>query len=491
VATLILGGMWQTAGDSEGSDHPSDVPVPGLLLVFHGVRPILRAEPIGEEGLVVGRELFDGSEEDDRLSRRHAEVKVERGRFVVVDLGSRNGTYIDGKKLGERGAATSPPAVLRTGRTLGVLLPDVRKFLDKSVEVGEHGVIGPTLAACWAAVARAGRHGEPLLLTGESGTGKELAARAYHRATGRGGELIAVNCAAIPESVAERLLFGAKRGAFSGADKDADGYLSAADGGTLFLDEIGDLPLPVQAKLLRALDAKEILPVGAPRPRPIDVRVVSATLRDLVEEVVAGRFRNDLFHRIGQPEVTLPPLRHRVDDLVYLVTETIERAVPGMQAHPTFIEACLMRRWNGNVREMVGQVRRAAIEAHEAGETQVRSSLTFTGEDRFTHHGYFPLPSMSSALRDDAKHAGAAVAAAVAPRPLPPHEQIEQALRAESGNVTRAAKALGLHRNQLRRYMVRHPELDALAAGGGKDAGDAGDAPDAPDAPDASDDVGN
>jgi transcriptional regulator with GAF, ATPase, and Fis domain len=463
--------MWQTARDSEGEERTADQPVPGFLLVFHGEQPMLRALRIPDAGLILGRELLGDSKDDDRLSRQHAKVRIERGRFVISDLGSRNGTFVDGTLI-EAETEAAPPVVVRTGRTVGVLLPDLRRFEGAEVRIDEDGVVGPTLAAAWAAAERAARSGDCLLLTGESGTGKELAARAFHRAaaaasTGPRGELIAVNCAAIPAGVAERLLFGAKKGAFSGADRDAEGYLSEADGGTLFLDEIGELELAVQAKLLRALDAKEILPVGASRPRPIDVRVVAATLRDLSAEVDAGRFRNDLYFRVGQPQVTLPPLRHRFDDLAYLVKVAVQRVDPKLTVHASLIETCLLRRWPGNVRELLGEVRRAAFDAAEEGLTSVRGSKemwlqrpTEQQRNRPATAGAHVEPERARApsVPPPPEDRYARVLAAGS-APLPPHDQIVEALRAEAGNVSRAARALGLHRNQLRRYLVKHPEL--------------------------------
>ncbi len=457
--------MWQTAKDSEGSEQAQAAaqPMPGLLLVFHGAEPMLRAVPIPAQGLTVGRELFGEGCADDRLSRQHAHIRVTRGRFSVEDVNSRNGTFVDRAPItGER--EVSPPAVVRTGRTIGVLLPDVRRFEGARVELRDEKqgpvVVGPTLAAAWAQAERAARSGDALLVTGETGTGKELAALAFHRATGARGELVAVNCAAIPAGVAERLLFGAKRGAFSGADKDAEGYFAAAEGGTLFLDEIGELELAVQAKLLRALDAREILPVGASRPQRIDVRVVAATLRELSAEVTAGRFRDDLHFRIGQPRVELPPLRHRFDDLAYLVTAVVRRTSPELAVHPSLIEACLLHRWPGNARELVGQVRRAAFAAAEKGERDLRAERLFGAT------GAMPPPAATATgIADEPSPAA----------PLPPHDEIGRALRAEGGNVSRAARALGLHRNQLRRYLAKHPQLAAQESATGAGEGDPGD----------------
>jgi len=245
--------MWQTARDSEVSDEADDLPIPGVIVVWSGDEPTLMPFRLPPPGLVMGRELLGAQSTDDRISRQHARLRWTGASFSVADLGSRNGTYAGGQAIVDGEITITPPAVLRTGRTVSVLVADIRPYERQVVSLESDAVVGPTLAEAWAQVARAARSGETLMLTGESGTGKELAARHFHRSSGAEGELVAVNCAAIPAGVAERLLFGARKGAYSGADRDADGYLSAADGGTIFLDEIADLDLQVQSKLLRVL----------------------------------------------------------------------------------------------------------------------------------------------------------------------------------------------------------------------------------------------
>ena len=152
-------------------------------------------------------------------------------------------------------------------------------------------------------------------MRGESGSGKELASASFSRAASRGGAspFIGVNCAAVPAGLAERLLFGARKGAFSGATGDVQGYIQAADGGTLFLDEVAELDLRVQAKLLRVLETREVLPLGATRAERVELRVCVAAHADLAEQVTAGRFREDLYYRVGRPVVRIPPLRERLD----------------------------------------------------------------------------------------------------------------------------------------------------------------------------------
>jgi len=455
--------MWQTARDSEVIDDPDGQPVPGVIVVWSGDAPTLMSFRLPPPGLVIGRELLGANANDDRISRQHARLRWTGTSFSVADLGSRNGTYAGGQAIIDGEITVTPPAVLRTGRTVSVLLGDVRRYERAAVDVRDEVVVGPTLADAWAQVERAARGGDHLMLTGESGTGKELAARHFHRIAAAEGELVAVNCAAIPAGVAERLLFGARKGAYSGADRDADGYVGAADGGTLFLDEIADLELQVQSKLLRVLETGELLALGAARPRPVKIKIVAATLRDLKAEVVAGRFRDDLYYRIGRPEVRLPALRHRLEEVPWLVWHEVQRSTPEMSVHSTLVESCLLRPWPGNVRELIGEVRRAAYAARDAGKKVVRS------EDLDGSAGMILDGALGTVANEPPSQIQTA-ALKKKPAPLPDHEIIASALRGEHGNVTRAARALGLHRNQLRRYLARHADLAAIVTG--KDDGD-------------------
>jgi transcriptional regulator with PAS, ATPase and Fis domain len=245
---------------------------------------------------------------------------------------------------------------------------------------------------------------------------------------------VAVNCAAIPPGLAERLLFGARRGAFSGAVADAEGYLQAAHKGTLFLDEVGDLDLAVQAKLLRVLETKEVLPLGASRASAVDIRVCSATLCNLRERVTNGEFRQDLYYRIGRPEVEVPPLRDRREEIPWLIAHEIARVQPGLTASIGLLETCMTRAWPGNIRELVSEIRTASRAALDEGEEMVCSDhLSETAGERLEQA---PPPPDSPALA----------------RKL----RIEEALRREEGNVTRAAQSLGMHRTQLRRWLARY-----------------------------------
>src|SRR6185436_2830275 len=177
----------------------------------------------------------------------------------------------------------------------------------------------------------------------------------------------AVNCAAIPHTIAERLLFGARRGAYSGAEADAIGYVQEADGGTLFLDEIAELDAQVQAKLLRVLESREVLSLGASRPRKVDFALCSAASKDLRALVGSGGLREDLYFRIGRPAVMLPALRHRPEEIPALIARELARCSPALTAHVALVEQCLLRPWPGNVRELVAEIRVAAQAAAKDG----------------------------------------------------------------------------------------------------------------------------
>jgi two-component system response regulator AtoC len=240
---------------------------------------------------------------------------------------------------------------------------------DVSRAVGDRPIVAasPPMIDLLEILERAAEYKATVLLTGESGTGKEVLARAIHAQSGRRGQaFVAVNCAAIPEALLESELFGHARGAFTGADRARRGLFVEADGGTLFLDEIGELPPPLQAKLLRVLQEEEVMPIGESKPRSIDVRVIAATSRDLEREVASGRFREDLFYRLDVFRVRVPPLRERREDVPLLVDHFIARFRETLgKAVRTITDDALDRlvdhAWPGNVRELENVVERAMI----------------------------------------------------------------------------------------------------------------------------------
>ncbi|MBL8623549.1 MAG: sigma 54-interacting transcriptional regulator [Myxococcales bacterium] len=410
------------------------------MLIASGGKPLVRVVAIDRAGkATLGRELATAAGklelDDGRASRVHAEVRRVGDGWRVRDLGSHNGTFVDGRKLdGE--ATAEDGALVRTGATLFWLVADGGAAVDDGVALERGAVIGLRSRLTDDAIRRAAAS-PTLLILGESGTGKERLARAYHQAGPRaGGPFVPVNCAAIPEAIAERVLFGSKKGAYSGAE-DAPGYVSAAHGGTLFLDELGELDPALQAKLLRVLETREVWPVGATRGVPVDCGLVAATHRDLRGAVAAGRFREDLYYRLTKPVAHVAPLRQRKDEIPVLAERAVAAVAPTLALHPRLLEALCLRPWPGNVRELLHEVRAAATAALAAGAAEVR-----------LEH-----------LADDAGQGFAAAApdepARAAPRELD-KDALVAAMTTAGGNVSAAARALGLHRTQLYRLLDRH-----------------------------------
>jgi DNA-binding NtrC family response regulator len=415
---------------------PIERPVPGIVVIASGQTPMLRAMALEEDGVVLGRQ--EGSDfvlPDERVSREHARFRFEKGRWTVSDLSSRNGTFVDGVKV--EGELTAPfPRVVRLGHTLVLCERDIRRFDAGRVSTDGELVTGPTLKAALDAVGRVAVAEDNLLISGESGSGKEVAARAFHAGGPHAqGPLVAVNCAAIPEGVAERLLFGAKRGAYSGATSDSEGYAQAAEGGVLFLDEIGDLELAVQPKLLRLLEQREVLALGAAVPRRVNVRICLATHQDLRGAVEKGTFRVDLYYRIAQPEVRMPSLRERPEEIPWLLVRELERVSSALVPHGRLTEACVLRHWPGNLREFRAEVRRAALAVSEAGERVVRAEHL--------------SPTAGRKMGDEEARPEITTPVEIT------RERLEATLDAEAGNVASAARVLGLHRTQLYRLIKK------------------------------------
>ncbi|WP_300908193.1 sigma-54 dependent transcriptional regulator [uncultured Desulfovibrio sp.] len=226
---------------------------------------------------------------------------------------------------------------------------------------------GAAMSALWEMIRTIAPTDATVLITGESGTGKELVARAVHAASRRAqGPFVAVNCAALTESLLASELFGHEKGAFTGADKKHEGHFLKADGGTIFLDEIGEMPLSMQVKLLRVIQEREVLSVGGNRAEPVDVRIVAATNRDLAREVDAGNFRQDLYYRLNVVSLALPPLRERADDIPLLAQHFMNRFAAKNNKRikgftPGAMDRLVRYAWPGNVRELENVIERASI----------------------------------------------------------------------------------------------------------------------------------
>lgn len=304
------------------------------------------------------------------------EVLRTRGRDIPILMISGFGTVesaVMALHLGADDFLTKPldPDVL-SGRVAELL--DRRPTAERVGHGPVAGMIGRSapMRDVFAAIRRVGPTDTTVLLTGETGTGKELVARAVHDASHRsGGPFVPVNCASLAEGLLESELFGHARGAFTGALRDRSGLFEAAREGTLFLDEVGDVGLRLQQILLRVLQEREVVRVGETRPRPVDVRVVAATNRDLAAEAEAGRFRQDLYYRLNVFRIHLPPLRERPGDVALLVEAAVrrvgERLPEGhrLEVSPLAMKMLRGHHWPGNVRELMAAIESAAIRAGE------------------------------------------------------------------------------------------------------------------------------
>jgi transcriptional regulator with PAS, ATPase and Fis domain len=315
-------------------------------------------------------------------------------------------------------------------------------------------IADPGMARMFGFARRVAATTTTALILGETGAGKEVVAQQLHRWSARADRrFIRVNCAALPETLVESELFGHERGAFTGADKRKVGFVEAANGGTLFLDEIGELSLPVQSKLLAMLENRSVVRVGSTVETPVDVRVICATHRALQEEVAAGRFREDLYYRISVVVIRVPPLRERPSEIMLLAKGFCERygasvgwphAVIAQDASATL----LAHSWPGNIRELRNAIEHAMLLTEDGIIRREHLPETVTAPT-----GGVPRPPPSS--RSAAKAGGVREALAAVER-----ASIEEALRAEGGNRTRAALALGISLRALL-YKIRKHQIDS------------------------------
>jgi DNA-binding NtrC family response regulator len=314
------------------------------------------------------------------------------------------------------------------------------------------GMIGrsPLMQELFSLIQRLAPHAKVVLIGGETGTGKELAARAFHHAgTRRTRPFITINCSAVVDTLFESELFGHVRGAFTGAVEAKSGVFESAQGGTLFLDEVGELPMSVQAKLLRALEYGEVQRVGSLQPKKVDVAVVAATNRDLRAEVAAGRFRGDLFYRLNVVDVTLPPLRDRREDIPYLIaafmrdcSTRMRKALHGLT--PAAERLLFNARWEGNVRELKNVIEKACMltEGTSVSERELAGAF---GPDLAT-------PAARARIAQPARRGPDGPA----PLDAVEREHILDVLHQVNGNRMKAAKILGISRRALYRRLERH-----------------------------------
>jgi DNA-binding NtrC family response regulator len=387
-----------------------------------------------------GRRILSVCTPDMYASRDHARLIRVRHRWVVQDTASKNGLRINGGWARRRWLEDGD--LLQVGETFFFLRTDMQVPEDEppdvTVAAGDGPAPGmatvvPELAANFARLARLARSPLPVLLLGETGTGKDVLASACHKLSNRPGALVAVNCGALPPTLLESNLFGHLRGAFTGASEDRRGLFASAEGGTLFLDEIAELPLPSQAALLRALQNREVMPIGATRALPVDVRIVAASNRDLEERVRAGAFRDDLLARLKGFQFELPPVRARREDLGLLVAAMWDQPGAGRGATRLTADAAqalLRHSWPHNARELEQALVAARSLAADAVELDDLPPAVLRGASRPDE----PAKETREALR---------------------REELCALLTHHAGNVSRVARALRTSRAQVHRLCHR------------------------------------
>jgi DNA-binding NtrC family response regulator len=398
---------------------------------------------------------------DPRVSRLHCQITLTGRGILLKDLGSKNGTFIGDIQIMEAllpaGIAASIGSSKIVARSAGAptILP-----LSTDVRFGE--ALGGSVAmrALFAKLERASATSETILLLGESGTGKEVLARGVHDASPRrDGPFVVFDCSAITPSLIEGELFGHEKGAFTGADRARAGLLEQANGGTLFIDELGELPLELQPKLLRALEARQTRRLGSQTWRSFDARVVAATHRDLRARITAGSFREDLYYRLAVVEVYVPPLRERKDDIRLLVERFLTAQAPPRTLSdlpPNALELLTAHEWPGNVRELRNTVARLVLFGEEAFAPSSKNPRALGTEGGGPVSGESGS-TMNTVLALQWSEARDAVVERFARRYL------AAKLRDSGGNVKRAAEATGVSRqffhDLMKRFGVRNDDI--------------------------------
>ena len=389
----------------------------------------VRAFSLPERGTVtIGRApSCDVSIEHEKISRTHARLTTGE-KWTLEDLGSRNGISVRGVTVAEGGVADIVPGEpLGLGPFPAVIVPRAVSAVRTQAGASRVAIDDPTLAEPTQLVVSIAKSPINVLITGETGAGKEVLARALHRLSGRTGPLLAINCAALSPQLLESELFGHEKGSFTGAVAAKPGLLEAAAGGSVLLDEIGELQLDLQAKLLRAIETREVTRVGAVRAQPIDIRFMAATHRDLASSRSSGGFRRDLFYRLAGITLAVPPLRERRDRITSIANELVRASGRDEDALTDAARSTLLaHHWPGNVRELRNVIDRAIL---IAGDDPIAA------EHIMFDISQAPAPRTSNADLD--------------PEAQAERDRIVAALDECAGNQTHAAKKLGISRATL------------------------------------------
>jgi DNA-binding NtrC family response regulator len=453
------GGTLSYAGDGPGIEESFDAPyIVRLTVADQSSLPSCRMSVAEVSKVLIGRgdtthhtrshdqegPALHVGVQDSWMSSRHAElIKEEDGRWRLKDSGSKNGTFLNDARCEESVLADGD--LFHTGNTTFLFRSEVKRSHLEPPDVDASDLLrhpqatrtlSLPLARTMKDMARVATSSVSIILGGETGTGKEVCAHYLHETSRRAGAFVAVNCGALPANLVESELFGHRKGAFSGALRDRVGLVQASDGGTLFLDEVAELPLDAQVKLLRVLQEREVVPLGATRPIPVDLRIIAASHADLEERASAGHFRADLLARLSGVSFRLPALRERREDIGILVQELLQRTAPerNLSFEREALWAIALYSWPRNIRELEQALAGASARA-EGGIICLRNL-----PENVAKALHAEPPSDDEALRDE----------------------LIKALRAHKGNVSATAREMGKARVQIRRWCKRFG-LDAAS----------------------------
>jgi transcriptional regulator with GAF, ATPase, and Fis domain len=390
--------------------------------------------------------------QDPSVSRFHCRLMREEGGWRVRDWGSLNGTRLEGVRI--RDADLPSDATLAVGDSIvrvRAVVSEEQAVVPAIPAFGQLAGTSVTMRKLFALLEKVAPSDINVLIEGESGTGKELVANEVVQRSPRADKaFVVVDCGAISPNLVESELFGHMRGSFTGADRDRVGAFEAADGGAVFPDEVGELPVELQPKLLRAIEAREIRRVGETRPRKVNVRVVSATNRDLEREVNRGQVREDLYFRLAVMTVRVPPLRERLDDLVILIRVFLQALGVPDQEHlftPQVLAEMARHDWPGNVRELRNYVERTVV-LQKAGPTLRRGAPGGTSGAPAVDIGA-PFKIAKDAAIDTFERA-----------------YLSTLLEAAGNNMSKAARMAGMDRMYLHRLVQRHGLRGGSPTGG-------------------------
>jgi two-component system, NtrC family, response regulator len=384
---------------------------------------------------------------DTSVSRQHLELQVAENGIVVKDLNSTNGSFFEGARFSEVTVGAGAVVTIGSSELKFAAIERAHAILPSAADhFGKLYGRSLRMREVFAVLELVAQSDVAVLIEGETGTGKELCAEAIHSAGTRAKQpFVICDLAGVSRSLIESELFGHVRGSFTGADRDRVGAFEAAHGGTIFIDEVGELELDAQPRLLRALEQRKIKPVGAPHYRDVDVRVIAATNRDLREEVKAGRFREDLYHRIAVVKVTLPPLRERKEDIAFLVARVLEGR--DIIVPPETLALLGDYDWPGNVRELKNVIDRGTS---LMGQSRVLSPSLLGLEAPPPPPGEGPPQGWAALGQEGFREAKERLIAAWE------RDYVAQLLKRAGGNVSRAAREGGIDRVYLHRLMKKH-----------------------------------